>query len=297
MRCQEEKRDDGVKRPSGVSPLGGETPFSPLWSEIKKRVIRRRIALGVGEGPTMKRVIGHAERAQSLTDVVVVGPEQVDVGVEYIRSDHPEETLIDLLLSGEVDGVVRGNLDAAVFMKAVRSGFPGSDPVRLAFLRTHRNQSFFLAPVGIDEGRSKEELIRIGVLSSELLQGLGIKPIVGVLSKGRRGDIGRSPIVDRSMETAEEVVNALEKQGIHAVNSQILIETAVDEECPIILAPDGVIGNYIFRTLCLVGGGMGSGAPILGIGKPVVDTSRSGSAFYSAIMLASALRAIADNNR
>ena len=46
-------------------------------------------------------------------------------------------------------------------------------------------------------------------------------------------------------------------------------------EADFILAPDGVSGNLIFRTLVLVAGGYGYGAAVL-IDKVFVDSSRVG---------------------
>ncbi len=57
---------------------------------------------------------------------------------------------------------------------------------------------------------------------------------------------------------------------------------------PLFLAPDGVSGNLIFRTLVLVAGGYGYGAAVL-MDKVFVDSSRVGGHYTKAIMIASAL--------
>ena len=60
-------------------------------------------------------------------------------------------------------------------------------------------------------------------------------------------------------------------------NYYILIEKAIKEGNNIILAPDGVTGNIIFRTLVLLNSWPSNGAVTLGIDEIFVDTSRDQS--------------------
>ncbi len=69
---------------------------------------------------------------------------------------------------------------------------------------------------------------------------------------------------------------------------EILIEDAVVEHS-IIIAPDGISGNLIFRTLALLGGGRAHGAPVANLSRIFVDTSRASSDYSNAIFLAAAL--------
>jgi predicted methyltransferase MtxX (methanogen marker protein 4) len=69
---------------------------------------------------------------------------------------------------------------------------------------------------------------------------------------------------------------------------EILIEDAV-KTCGVIIAPDGISGNLIFRTLVFLGGGHGHGAPVLNIGKIFVDTSRASPDYTNALLLAASL--------
>ena len=54
------------------------------------------------------------------------------------------------------------------------------------------------------------------------------------------------------------------------------------------MAPNGICGNLIFRTLNFLGAGKAVGAPYMGIEKPLIDVSRSMSEFSDAIAFASA---------
>ncbi|HJJ36554.1 MAG TPA: phosphotransacetylase, partial [Methanocorpusculum sp.] len=103
-----------------------------------------------------------------------------------------------------------------------------------------------------------------------------------ILAGGRTGDVGRHPSVDRSILDAKEVC---EKTG--AVFGEILIEDAVKSGAGIIIAPDGISGNLIFRTLALLGNGYGHGAPIINLPDIFVDSSRA-SSDYSTILTCTA---------
>ncbi len=54
-----------------------------------------------------------------------------------------------------------------------------------------------------------EDKVELGEAGVSLIRRFGIEPKVGVLSGGRLDDRGRSPIVDRTMDDAEAVAEAL----------------------------------------------------------------------------------------
>ena len=71
----------------------------------------------------------------------------------------------------------------------------------------------------------------------------------------------RNSRVDRTLREGElisEIIN--EEYSINAKHYGILIEDAIKEDATFILAPDGISGNLIFRTLEFLGGGSGIGA-------------------------------------
>ena len=80
--------------------------------------------------------------------------------------------------------------------------------------------------------------------------------------------------MDKTLNYAEFVTHKALEEGYDVRHYGILIEDAVGE-ADFILAPDGVSGNLIFRTLVLVAGGYGYGAAVL-IDKVFVDSSRVG---------------------
>ena len=57
-------------------------------------------------------------------------------------------------------------------------------------------------------------------------------------------------------------------------NYNILIEQAINDKNNIIIAPNGIIGNYIFRILVLLCKWPSYGGVTLGINNIYIDTSR-----------------------
>jgi predicted methyltransferase MtxX (methanogen marker protein 4) len=151
---------------------------------------------------------------------------------------------------------------------------------RIALLETYDNLQFLFAPVGIDEATNFEKKKYILDNAAQLLTDLEIEPHLSVMSGGRFGDVGRNKYVDETLETAELLTNYYAKEAPikHKIyNDQILIESAV-KNGNFLLAPDGVSGNYIYRTLVYLGNGNAYGALYSSVyfkhQKVLIDTSR-----------------------
>jgi putative methanogen marker protein 4 len=243
--------------------------------------------------------IGIADDAEKVIASIVGLPGQYEVicycrpgalagipGAKSTRvaeSDNPEQALVDDLASGTIDAAVRGTLSSSTTLKALKLAMGVDHLERIALLETARGKKFLLTPVGVDEGWTvgeKVELIRKG---REIAKKFGLPEKVGVLSGGRLGDIGRHKQVDTSMADAELVARLA-----GAEHSEILIEDAV-ETCGLIIAPDGISGNLIFRTLTFLGAGYGHGAPVVNISRNFVDTSRASPNYSNALLLAVSL--------
>jgi putative methanogen marker protein 4 len=262
-----------------------------LWDAVvaRARANRARIAMGVGSEYVDKTIAGAEDAAaKGYAGVTLVSKEHLDTKLPFITSDEPEAALIDLLKSGKVDGVVRGSLSASQTLKDLKATMGLKKVMRVSLLKTPDGRFFFFAPVGVDEGWTVDDKVELGTLGADMMRRFGVEPDVGVLSGGRTGDRGRSPRVDKTLDDAEAVAEALRSKGIKAAHAQILIEDAVRDH-NYVLAPDGISGNLIFRALCLVGYGEGYGAPLVGTDIVYVDTSRAGSGYENAICLAAAL--------
>jgi putative methanogen marker protein 4 len=260
--------------------------------EIRALMNRARVAMGIRE-PNPK-VLESAWKAQEkgYAQVILVGSKKeidtIGTELEVVDTENPEKTLVELLISKKVDAVIRGTAKASGTLAYLKESLKKKRICRLALLLTADGRPFFLAPVGIDEGNTIADKLQMITLGTEYIKRFGIEPVVGVLSGGRIGDIGRDKRVDRTLADGEFVANRAVELGINAKHYTILIEDAI-KESNFIVAPDGISGNFIFRTVAFLGGGDGLGAPVLMDDYIFVDTSRAGGHFTKAIMLASAL--------
>lgn len=181
--------------------------------------------------------------------------------------------LLDYLKNPEIDGVIRGSLESNIILD-LKKEFPNL--FRASLLEKDGHQ-FLLSPVGIDEGDSIESKITIVRECAKAMTLLGKKPKIALLSGGRKNDKGRSSKIDRSIEDCEKIEQELKNQ-YDIKHYYILIEEAVKDKANVIIAPDGITGNIIFRSLVLVAGIKSNGALTLNQPTMFIDTSRSQNA-------------------
>ena len=203
--------------------------------------------------------------------------------INIAESAHPEQAIVDDLSAGRIDAAVRGTLPANATLKALKKAEGVDHLERIALLETVHGKKFLLTPVGVDEGWTVAERLELIKKGRVIARKFGLPEKVGVLSGGRLGDVGRHKQVDTSMAEAELVARL---SG--ATHCEILIEDAV-ETCGLIIAPDGISGNLVFRTLTFLGGGHGHGAPVVNISRIFVDTSRASPNYANALLLAASL--------
>ncbi|MBC7107808.1 MAG: methanogenesis marker protein Mmp4/MtxX [Methanomassiliicoccales archaeon] len=210
------------------------------------------------------------------------------IGLEKPIIFNDSRRLVEALSSGDIDAAVRGNLDANSTISAIKTIFSLKRILRAAFMQPKQGTIILLGPVGVDEGWTVEEKIEFINLGSKFLMNFNMEPKIGVLSGGRKGDRGRHPIVDRTLEDADFVVRHFAGSGLDVKDCEILIENAIVDR-NLILAPDGISGNLIFRALHFLGGWRALGAPVLNLEKVFIDTSRAKKSYIDSIALASAI--------
>ncbi len=249
--------------------------------------------IGIGASKDIEKIETSIGKILEKTEFVIFTgslppfPYKRNEKIEYLISDTPESDLVDALYNGDIDAAVRGTLPANIVMKKIKERFGVEKLRRAALLEVCsgrcNGKKFLLAPVGVDEGWDVNDKLEFIRECRPLAKRLGLNENIAVLSGGRNGDLGRHDIVDKTIRDADEIA---EKSG--AENCEILIEDAPQNH-GIIIAPDGISGNLIFRTLCLLGNGDAHGAPVLNISKIFVDTSRAGSDYANALLLAISL--------
>jgi putative methanogen marker protein 4 len=199
---------------------------------------------------------------------IVRAAEKVDFEVLLTES---EDELLEMLFKKEVDAAVRGSLESSLIMAKIKERY--HDVYRASLLEVDGHK-LLLAPVGIDEGDTLEQKKNIIVYGAQLLSEMGLEPKIAILSGGRLQDVGRSQKIDDSIREAEELTR-ITRDKYTVKHYFILIEDAVAQGSNLILAPDGICGNLIFRSLVFLGSIKSHGAVNLGIKEILIDTSRT----------------------
>lgn len=210
-----------------------------------------------------------------------------------LRIDSYDEPrlLVLALKNGTIDAAVRGTMSSAKILGELKREFALNEIMRTAVLEDSKGKPFLLTPVGIDEGTVLESRLRLVLSSLSYFSAAGWKLEVAVLSKGRPEDKGRSKEIETSLAEGEKLVQRLRKDGMKAEHRGILLEDAVSK-ADLVVAPDGVCGNLIFRAMHFVGGGRAYGAPVVNMKRVFVDTSRAKADFTDSILLAAGLASV-----
>ena len=216
----------------------------------------KRIAIGIGKN-------------SNILKAVEIFQNKHDLSIIPIKND---DDLVEAILDDDIDAVIRGSLPASGVMRQLKKHFP--DISRATYVNGDGHE-FLLTPVGIDEGNTLEEKLKMAIDCGEFLKKMSKKPKIAVLADGRKGDYGRSEIISKSIDDSERLTQMIaENTDFEVKNYYILIEQAINDNCNVIIAPDGIIGNIIFRTLILVNSWPSCGAVTFGINGIYIDTSR-----------------------
>lgn len=243
-------------------------------TQIQKMAMDRKTKIGIGDSGG--DVIG-----KSAELVIKEGYAEVEIFNEA-------QSLVSALKKGNIQGALRGTLEAREVINSLKSEFKIEKILRIAFFVMKDERLVLLAPVGIDEGEGIEEKLELISEGCELLMKFNVEPKIGILSGGRLEDMGRDLKIDESLLLGEELTKLTKEKGIYAEHFGILLENAF-KDSDIVISPDGITGNLMFRALHFFGGAKGIGAPIVNLDKIFIDTSRAKKDYSTSIALASAL--------
>ncbi len=200
-----------------------------------------------------------------------------------VKSQEPERTIFEYFAQNKIQAIVRGSLSSNKFLFNLKKSFAIEMVYRLALLETVNGYQFLYGPVGIDECNSVESKVKFLENVVRKFESLDIELKISILSGGRQGDLGRDSYIDKSIRNGEETVAIMKKRfpRLNINHDQILIENAIQNKSNLILAPDGISGNLIYRTLVHLGGGNAYGALYMFSeekldNKVIIDTSRVG---------------------
>ena len=220
----------------------------------------KTIAIGVGENENIIQACHIFKEKHPKTNLKLI---------------YRDKDMVQAVLDDKIHGVVRGSLPASNIMKELKAVYPN---ITRATYVNGDEYEFLLTPVGIDEGETVEDRLDIVKNCIDFLKRLGKTPKIAVLAEGRKDDFGRGPEVSQSITDSEKLTELIkEKNDEEVENYYILVEKAIKDGCNVIVAPNGRVGNIIFRTLVLLNSWPSYGAITFGMDKIYIDTSRDQS--------------------
>ena len=220
----------------------------------------KQIAIGVGENENIIQACHIFKEKHPDTDIKLI---------------YSDDDLVRAVLDKKINGVVRGSLSASNIMKELKEKYPNLS--RATYVNGDGFE-FLLTPVGIDEGNTVEEKFEITMNCIDFYKQVGKTPKIAVLAEGREDDFGRGKEVSNSIKDSRKLTKLIEENTEEEVkNYYILIEKAINDKCNIIIAPNGRVGNIIFRTLVLLNSWPSYGAITFGMDRTYIDTSRDQS--------------------
>ncbi|MBQ8018733.1 MAG: methanogenesis marker protein Mmp4/MtxX [Methanobrevibacter sp.] len=220
----------------------------------------KTIAIGVGENENIIQACHIFKEKHPKTDIKLI---------------YSDEDLVKSVLDKNIDAVVRGSLPASNIMQELKQHYPNLS--RATYVNGDEYE-FLLSPVGIDEGMNVEERYEITLNCIDFLKKVGKEPKIAILAEGRKDDFGRGKEVSNSIEESEKLTQLIKENTSEEVqNYYILIEKAINSKSNIIIAPNGRVGNIIFRALVLLNSWPSYGAVTFGIDRVYIDTSRDQS--------------------
>lgn len=220
----------------------------------------KRIAIGVGENENIIQACHIFKEKHPKTELRLV---------------YSDEDLIKSVFSRDVDAVIRGSLSASNIIAKLKERYPHLS--RASYIN-NGEQEFLLTPVGIDEGNTVEDKFRIAMNCIDFLKQVEKTPKIAILAEGREDDFGRDSAVSNSIKDSRKLTKLLSENTDEDVkNYHILIEKAIQDKCNVIIAPNGRVGNIIFRTMVLLNSWPSYGAVTFGMDRIYIDTSRDQS--------------------
>jgi len=250
----------------------------------------RRVRVGLGMTRPTDKIMAYLEKTKQFCDPVLVG--KAVPGFESIVSDHPHETLFDILKENNVEAIIRGQVKASPFRDCFNSYYDGKiDPgdAFVSVLEDSEGRIFLLSPVTNNRGWIKEDKIMLINASAGLLGKLGMPVKIGILCFTREEDLSYDKdFIKETFREANEIVD-LFKEKYDIKNYGIDFEIALAEGCNIIIEPNGGTGNQVLRTLVYLDAVRNYGIPLLNADRVILESMHNLEDFLDHLLLAAAL--------
>jgi len=274
-----------------------ENTIKNFLRKVDEATFVKKKKIGFGMKMYNETIADSLKRASKFAEVVVIVPLDFDGPKNFsvIRDANPEEKLAAMLVSGELDGIVRGTIDDFKTLEHYKKLTNEKCLAAPALFRIPGEYYFLLGLVTNTEGYEKEERLFIAQTIASFLKKSGIDSKIAVFAGTRhetyerKSDVKEGTVgyLNKTYEDAEWIVKKLKDDGYVASNYTIDVDVAIKDGYNILLPVNGLVANQIFHLL-FVFGGQDFGIRI-GFSKIYIDNSRNETNFEPHIKFACAL--------
>src|SRR3989344_3458735 len=150
-----------------------------------------KIKLGFGLIKPDKEIISSLRKSKKWANIVLVGPKKIDGidGFEKLITKEPEKKLAEMLVSGDVDAIIRGTIDDFKTFEEYQK-LVGKEKTKgmigLGLLEDFKGRQFFLLSPSNPEGWTIESKIaQAEGVAKFIKKELRMEPKIGLIT-GRR---------------------------------------------------------------------------------------------------------------
>ena len=262
---------------------------------IEEKASLKKCKIGISLLREEKEVLDSLKKAEKYADIIIYSDHEFPEFDTKIYQSEEEigRALVSDYKNKEIDQFVRGQVDDFGVADEFKKQFGISENekrIGVGLVEDIKGNQFFLAMASNPDGQTLEDKKRIVKGTCDFMKNeFKVEPKVAVMATCRPGSVGKDPVMTKSYEEAEEIVEELNNKGIEARNIHIELQSAVPW-ANLVVAANGTIGNQIFRALVLLGGGKSLIVPTFFPGKGAYeDNSRNELDYYYHVLFACAL--------
>lgn len=261
-----------------------------------KKAGKKRRKIGIAIMRPIPETIKSLKKAAKYAGILVIGAKVK--GFENIVEDDQDkasEILIDQLKNKKVEAIVRGQVKDSTTLDVFYKKF-GMEPIpsnRKTFIGIMHKKpyTFFVTTCSIYQGMTLEDKIyEVEKNIKHMKEEFSLAPKIGIMSSLRpTSKVGKYPELDKVAKLNSDLCNYLKGKGYDAKEYYFEYETAVWENCNLIVPSTGLVGNAWMKALLYLGGWELLACNYLDLGVVYEDGTRNEKDFFWHIVHATAL--------
>jgi len=260
--------------------------LSDIFLEVVKKQVRKP-KIGITILRPIPETIASLKRAAEYADLTVIGA-KVEGFKNIMEEDQDKASalLINLLKTGQVDGIVRGQVKDSFTLDEFHRQFgkeplPSNRKIGPGILEKG-DHSFVVSTCSIYQGMTladkKNEVERIIKYMKEDLQ---VEPDIAIMSSLRpTSHVSQYPILDDLAAINQALAAYLKEKGYKVKEYYFEYESAVWQNANLVIPAMGLVGNAWLRALVYLGDWQMIACPYLDLDVAYEDGSRNEKDFF-----------------